>query len=127
MFDKTSVVKNKYFLFLVIIAFTGLSAVIESERTAGAPVPNDRTEIARIFDTHDSPQAILCETDVNFSSGTVKVPRYDHPKTYEKLPKYKAAVEENLIIEQSVKNYIFRVQSLTHYQSDLDKLTRLNI
>ncbi len=119
--------KNKYISSVVIIACFAALAFVKPAGVNSTALMNYETVICSTSDVNNSHQAILCETDFNFSVATIKGSSPDNVKTYEKHFKYKLPVKENLRIEYSVENYIFYTESLTDYHNDLSKLRRLNI
>lgn len=76
----------------------------------------------------DTSPIILCEpSDINFSIRTIKIFSSENTKVSERMLKNRLLSGKNFKIELSVANYIFFVESLACYRSNLAKLRRLNI
>jgi nucleoside recognition membrane protein YjiH len=127
-FDKNSVVKNKFFLFAILIACFVALVFIKPVEATGISMDgsqNRETEISCITEPYNC-MAILCETtNFNFSARTVTTCN-QAPKTFERLGNILSA-GKNFKIEVSVENYIFGVESLAYYLDNFAELRRLNI
>ncbi len=120
--------KNKYFLSFVILACVAVLACAKLNQVHHVYQIEDETRVAcNISNASADNHAILCESSINFSVGTVKLTHLDNTKTQEKQLKYKLPAKENLKIEHLVENYIFFIEALTYYHDDLSELGRLNI
>ncbi len=125
-FGKTVVMKNKYFLLFIFVACITSLTYTEPVGESDAGAINNEI-IFSIANSHESHPAILHESDINFSTGTIKLTNYENTKTHEKQVKYKLPVKENRKMEYSIENYIFFIEALTYHHSDLNDLRRLNI
>ncbi len=129
--DKNCTVKNKYFLFAILVACFIALALMKPAQTdhavQAAMLDNAvKTEVCCITES-DNQAAILCEpTNINFSARIITVSCAQN-KAFERLLKNKFSVTENFKIELSVENYIFIVKSLAYYLDNLTELRRLNI